>query len=78
MDGNTAPTPTPGTLAMLAALPGVFSPNQIAGVVLYTPVNFDINSPQRFLGTVPEPGTLIMLGSGILGLAGVMRRKLKV
>jgi hypothetical protein len=26
--------------------------------------------------TVPEPGTLVMLGTGILGLAGVIRRKL--
>lgn len=26
--------------------------------------------------TTPEPGTLVMLGSGVLGLAGVMRRKL--
>lgn len=26
--------------------------------------------------TTPEPGTLIMLGTGILGLAGTLRRKL--
>ncbi len=26
---------------------------------------------------VPEPGTLVMLGSGILGLAGVLRRKIQ-
>ena len=26
--------------------------------------------------TVPEPGTLMLLGSGVLGLAGVLRRKL--
>ena len=26
--------------------------------------------------TVPEPGTLALLGTGILGLAGVIRRKL--
>lgn len=28
--------------------------------------------------TTPEPGTLLMLGSGALGLAGVIRRKLSV
>ena len=27
-------------------------------------------------GTVPEPGSLILMGSGVLGLAGVMRRKI--
>jgi hypothetical protein len=25
---------------------------------------------------VPEPGTLVMLGTGVLGLAGAIRRKL--
>ena len=28
--------------------------------------------------TTPEPGTLIMLGSGIVGLAGVLRRKINL
>ena len=28
--------------------------------------------------TTPEPGTLIMLGSGVLGLAGVLRRKINL
>lgn len=27
-------------------------------------------------GTTPEPGTLVLFGSGLLGLAGVIRRKL--
>ncbi len=27
-------------------------------------------------GTVPEPGSLILMGSGVLGLAGVLRRKI--
>jgi hypothetical protein len=28
------------------------------------------------LGTVPEPGSMVLLGTGALGLAGVLRRKL--
>ena len=28
------------------------------------------------LGGVPEPGTLVMMGTGVLGLAGAIRRKL--
>jgi hypothetical protein len=28
--------------------------------------------------TVPEPGTLLLLGSGVLGFAGLVRRKLLV
>jgi len=29
----------------------------------------------NFLTAVPEPGTLVLLGSGLLGAVGVMRRK---
>jgi PEP-CTERM motif len=37
--------------------------------------SFDINGTSGG-GTTPEPGSFILLGSGILGLAGVLRRKL--
>jgi len=45
----------------------------------YFNINQVLGSDQAFtlIGTgVPEPGTLVMLGTGVLGLAGAMRRKL--
>jgi hypothetical protein len=36
----------------------------------------DVSVTQGASGTVPEPGTLVLFGSGLLGMAGVVRRKL--
>ncbi len=38
------------------------------------PESFDINGTAG--GTTPEPGSIMLFGSGILGLAGAVRRKL--
>lgn len=61
---------------------GSLTPMQFSDVVIYTPVDTGSNGPQELMGydtpeiLVPEPGTLVLVGFGVLGLAGVLRRKL--
>ena len=33
---------------------------------------------QTYANTVPEPGTLVFLGTGVLGLVGILRRKINL
>ncbi len=61
-------------------LAGVAPNSAYSGLVLYTPVGGKPGvGPQEFIGyncnTVPEPGSLMLFGTGILGLAGAVRRK---
>lgn len=51
------------------------------GLLLYTPVRGTQSSggmPQEFIGysAVPEPSSLMFMGTGLIGLAGTIRRRL--
>ena len=37
----------------------------------------NISLTQNGGGTVPEPSSFLLMGSGVLGLAGVIRRKMR-
>jgi len=66
-------------LALAAKLPKSFFTNY----VIYTPIPgtqscTKCGLPQEFIGynPVPEPGTLLLFGTGLLALAGAIRKKL--
>jgi len=45
------------------------------GFVIYNTANGAATSSDIFITAAPEPGSAIMLGSGLLGLCGLFRRK---
>jgi hypothetical protein len=68
--------------AQFLALAGTAKNSAFNGLILYTPIagtqTGGAGLPQEFIGysAVPEPGSLMLMGTGLIGLAGTLRRKL--
>jgi hypothetical protein len=72
--------PADHTLWLVNRYTGNLEQYSTTGVLLSTGPYVGIAQGGEFnlAPTTPEPGTLIMFGSGILGLAGVLRRKINL
>lgn len=76
------PSLTPGAQTLVSlAQSQTYTQGEFADVLLYTAIpgteSGNLGTAQNFLGTTPEPGTLALFGSGMIGLAGMIRRKLR-
>ena len=70
-----------GVEATYLALAATAPNSAYAGLFLYTPIAGTQSwggTPQEYIGysPVPEPGTITLFGTGLLSLAGLVRRKL--
>jgi len=58
-----------------------FVKGEFSDVFFYRPTlnqeGWTNGQPQEFLGATPEPSSMTLFGTGMLGFAGMLRRKLR-
>ena len=80
LEGVPGLTPQAQALVTLAQNQ-TFTQGEFSDVLLYAAIagseSGNLGKAQDFLGTTPEPGTMGLLGTGLVTLAGVLRRKFR-
>jgi hypothetical protein len=70
---QTRPNPSDNTARYILPSPIVTSALRSEGVFVQDPY-YSISEIQAFGEPIPEPGTMLLLGAGLIGLAGLRRR----
>jgi hypothetical protein len=78
-EGVPSLTPAAQSLVTLAQSQ-TYTQGELADVTFYSAIpgteSGNLGTAQDFMGSTPEPGTLALLGSSVIGVAGLLRRKL--